>query len=78
MALTPSPSVAVQAQAGHLTLYPADQAPSLTTTLSFAAGQARAINSVMPPWFDGTGAIKFFNGSLGNVDFILDVNRYFR
>ena len=78
VAISGNVTVAVPVQAGHVTLFPADQAPPLTSTLSFAAGRTRANNTVMPLSFDGTGAIKVFNGSLGTVDFILDVNGYFR
>ncbi len=72
-AISGNVTVAVPAQAGYVTLFPADLAQPFTTTLSFAAGRTRASNTVMPLSFDGTGAIKVFNGSLGTVDFILDV-----
>jgi uncharacterized repeat protein (TIGR01451 family) len=62
---------------GNLRLYPADVALPLVSTINFTAGLTRANNAIVPASADGSVAIKVKNGSVGTVQFILDVNGYF-
>lgn len=64
------------AAGGHLTLYPADAAPPLASTINFRAGQTRANNAVLRVAADGSGFV-VQNGSPGAVHFIIDVNGWF-
>lgn len=60
---------------GYIKLFPADHTVPPTSTVSFAAGQVRANNSILGLSEDGRLAA-VFDGS-GQVDLILDVNGYF-
>ena len=62
--------------AGFITLFPSDQSPPATSTISFQAGQTRANNAVLG--LSSTGhlaALATLAG--GSVHLILDVNGYF-
>ncbi len=63
---------------GYLTIYPADGTQPLISNVNFTAGQTRANNAQLRLSTDGAGAVKVFNGSLGTVHVILDVNGYFQ
>jgi hypothetical protein len=66
------------AAAGYLTLFAGDaQSPPLVSSINFTAGLTRANNAVVPLATDGSGTIKVTSGSVGAVDFVLDVNGYF-
>jgi len=65
-------------QPGYLTLYPADKPQPLASSINFSTGQTRANNVVLQISSDGTGSFVVFTGSLGTVDFILDVTGFFR
>ena len=63
---------------GYLSLYRGDGARTGTYSISFLAGQTRANNAVVQLALDLSGSFKVQNTAPGNVDFILDVNGYFR
>ena len=62
---------------GYLTAWPADGTMPLASTVNFLPGQTRANNAVLPLSADGAGQLKIFNGSVGTLDVIVDVNGYF-
>jgi hypothetical protein len=64
--------------AGDLRLYPGDQALPATSTINYSQGQTRANNAVLGLGQDGLGSLKVHCDSVGTVQFILDVNGYFR
>ena len=67
------------AAAGYLTLFAGDVAsPPLASNINFSAGQTRANNAVVSLATDGSGTIKVKSGSVGAVNFVLDVNGYFQ
>jgi hypothetical protein len=76
-ALSVNVTVVPGAGAGQLALYAGDGTLPETSTISFAAGQTRANNAVLPLAADGSGSIKVNNTSSAPVQFILDVNGYF-
>ncbi|HVF60949.1 MAG TPA: peptidoglycan DD-metalloendopeptidase family protein [Thermoanaerobaculia bacterium] len=62
--------------AGHIIIFPADQAVPPTSTINFQAGQIRANNAVLGLSADGRlAALAGLSG--GSVHLILDVNGYF-
>jgi hypothetical protein len=63
---------------GSLLLYRADGAPSVASSINFRPGNTRANNSLTQLALDGSGGFKVQNASSGTVDFIVDVNGYFR
>lgn len=71
-------TVANPAQAGSLTLYAADETCPPTSSISFNSGQTRANNVLLKLSADGTGSFYVISHSAGAVDFILDVNGYFK
>jgi hypothetical protein len=77
-AISTNATITGATQPGYLTLFPADGTQPLASSINFTAGQTRANNVVLPVSSDGTAAVKAFTGSVGPVDFILDVNGYFR
>jgi hypothetical protein len=68
----------VAAGGGFIALYPGNAFPLGTSNLNFAAGQVRACNSVLMLSTDGTGTVGVLNGNSTAIQFILDVNGYFR
>jgi virginiamycin B lyase len=66
------------AGSGYLSLYRGGGARTSTYSISFSAGQTRANNAILQLALDGSGSFNVQNASLGTVDFILDVNGYFR
>jgi len=62
--------------AGHLTFYPGDASPSLTSTINFPAGVVRANNAILP--LSAAGELGVSNGAAGAVDLVIDVNGYFQ
>jgi hypothetical protein len=62
---------------GHLTVYPADQAQPLTSTLNFRAGRARANNAIVVLASDASGTVRVRNQSTGSTHVIVDVAGYF-
>ena len=71
-------TVTQQTAQGHLTIYPADVALPVISTIEFQAGVTRANNAVLGLSGDGFGQVRVFNGSAGTVHVILDVNGYFQ
>ncbi|MCM3876449.1 MAG: hypothetical protein NEA02_08525, partial [Thermoanaerobaculia bacterium] len=63
---------------GYLSLYRGDGARTGTYSISFLAGQTRANNALVQLALDLSGSIRVQNTAPGNVDFILDVNGFFR
>jgi len=61
---------------GHLTFYPTGVSPPLVSTINFRAGQTRANNAVL--LLGPAGDFDVSCAGVGTVDFILDVNGYFR
>jgi hypothetical protein len=62
---------------GELVVYPGDAGLPLSSALSFHAGRTRANNEVV--YLSQTGSIfTVFNNCGSAVDFVLDVNGYFR
>ena len=76
-ALSVNVTVAAPTAPGHLSVYPADVAAPLVSSINFSAGQTRANNAIVPATADGSVAIKVKNGSAGTVQLVLDVNGYF-
>jgi len=77
-AISANVTITAPAMPGYLTLFPADVTKPLVSSINFQTGQTRANNVILPISNDGTGSIEVFNGSSGTVQFILDVNGYFR
>ena len=81
----PSGAVAISANltvtnagaAGELVVFPSDVAKPISSSISFAAGRTRANNDVAVLSGSNT-SFSVFNNSAAGVDFILDVNGYFR
>jgi hypothetical protein len=71
-------AVTQEAGSGYLTIYPADEAPPLTSNINFSVGLTRANNAILRLSSDGTGSVSIFNGSGGTVQVIIDVNGYFQ
>lgn len=63
---------------GTLLLYRGDGAPSLASSINFNPGVTRANNGLTQLALDGSGTFKVQNASAGTLDFIVDVNGYFR
>jgi uncharacterized repeat protein (TIGR01451 family) len=63
--------------AGELIVFPSDVAKPVSSSISFGAGRTRANNDVVA--LSGAGSsFSVLNNSTATVDFILDVNGYFR
>jgi len=77
-AVSANVTITAATQPGYLTLFPGDGSQPLASSINFTAGQTRANNAVLPVSSDGTAAVKAFTGSVGPVEFILDVNGFFR
>jgi parallel beta-helix repeat protein len=60
---------------GYLTIYPSDVPPPLASSINFSAGQTRANNAILRLSPEGTTGV--YNGSAGDVHFILDVSGFF-
>jgi PKD repeat protein len=63
---------------GFLRVYPGNTAFPGTSAISFRAGQTRANNGLVGLATDGTGTISVRNDAAGTVQFVLDVNGYFK
>jgi PKD repeat protein len=63
---------------GQLRVYPGNMAPSVASAISFRASRTRANNGKLALATDGTGTIGVRNDAVGAVDFVLDVNGYFK
>ena len=63
---------------GYLSLYRGDGSLTGVYSISFSAGQTRANNAMLQLALDGSASFRVDNASPGTVDFILDVNGYFR
>jgi len=61
---------------GHLTFYPTGVSPPLVSTINYRPGQTRANNAILA--LGPAGNFDVACVSFGSVDFILDVNGYFR
>ena len=77
-AISTNVTVTNTAAAGYLSIYRGDGARTGTSSISFNAGQTRANNAILQLAFDASGSVKVQNTAGGTVDFILDVNGYFR
>jgi hypothetical protein len=62
---------------GELVVFPADVSRPNTTTISFQAGRFRANNAIVV-FSKSSATFSVFNNSATTVDFILDVNGFFR
>jgi ELWxxDGT repeat protein len=62
--------------AGHLRVFPGQTAP-LTAAINYGAGQTRTNNAILALSPEGAVTVLCMQGT-GTVDFILDVNGYFR
>jgi hypothetical protein len=60
---------------GYLTVYPDDSARPITSNVNFVRGQTTS-NLVIMPTGLGSG-VKFYNGSPGTVDLVVDLEGYF-
>ena len=79
LAVSVNLTVTNAAASGYLTLDRGDAAPlPLVSTINFPAGRTRANNAFVSLASDGSGTIAVFSATGGTVDFILDVNGYFR
>jgi PKD repeat protein len=63
---------------GQLRIFPGNTTPPSTSAMSFRAGRTRANNGTVALATDGTGTIGVKNDAAGAVQFVLDVNGYFR
>ncbi|HBL30015.1 MAG TPA: hypothetical protein DD490_24515 [Acidobacteria bacterium] len=65
--------------AGYLTFHAGDSGPETTSTLTFAAGQLRSNNAIIPLAFDGTGtfAVTPLVAGNGSVHLTVDVSGWF-
>jgi endonuclease I len=63
--------------AGHLTFYPAGQAPPATSTINFPPSIARANNALLTLSPDGVLGVQPVVGGSGQVHLIIDVEGYF-
>ncbi|MCM3878120.1 MAG: choice-of-anchor J domain-containing protein, partial [Thermoanaerobaculia bacterium] len=63
---------------GELLLYRGDGSPTTASTISFRPGVTRANNTQPQLALDGSGTFRVQNGSAGTLDFIVDVNGYYR
>ncbi|MGA7991389.1 MAG: PKD domain-containing protein, partial [Thermoanaerobaculia bacterium] len=63
---------------GQLRIYPGNTAPPVASAISFRASRTRANNGNVVLATDGTGTIGVKNDAVGTVDFVLDVNGYFK
>jgi hypothetical protein len=63
---------------GSLTLFPGNEFAPGTNSISFGAGQTRACNLLLTLSSDGTASFTAISHSNGAVDFILDMNGYFK
>ena len=63
---------------GFLSLYRGDGVRPGTWSISFSAGRTRANDAIVQLAHDGSGSFKVENSADGEVDFILDVNGFFR
>jgi hypothetical protein len=61
---------------GYVTCYPTGVSPPLVSTINYRAGQTRANNAILP--LGTAGDFDVACAGVGTVDFILDVNGYFR
>ncbi|HEX3129258.1 MAG TPA: hypothetical protein VH394_18130 [Thermoanaerobaculia bacterium] len=61
---------------GNLSLFPADQAPPITSSINFLAGQNRANNAILP--LSPAGAIQVKSNTSAPVHLLLDVNGWFQ
>ena len=79
LAVSVNLTVTNTAAAGHLTVDRGDAVPlPFVSTINFSAGQTRANNAFVSLASDGSGTIEVLSATGGIVDFILDVNGYFR
>jgi streptogramin lyase len=77
-AISTNVTVTNTAAAGFLSIYRGDGARTGTSSISFGAGQTRANNALLQLAFDASGSVKVQNTAAGTLDFILDVNGFFR
>ncbi len=63
---------------GELLLYRGDGSPTTATTIVFRPGVTRANNTLTQLAIDGSGTFKVQNSSAGTLDFIVDVNGFYR
>jgi hypothetical protein len=67
-----------ETSSGHLTIYPADKAQPLVSSINFNTGQTRPNNTLLGLSRDGTGRVNVVNGSGGTTHVVIDVNGYFQ
>jgi hypothetical protein len=77
-ALIANVTVVNPAQPGFLTLYRADGALPLTSSINFPAGRTRANNALVGVSSDGTASLNVHLSSTGPADVVLDVSGYFQ
>ena len=77
-AVSANVTVVNPAATGQLRIYPGNTGIPPSSAISFGAGQARANNGMVVLATDGTGTIGVKNDAVGTVQFVLDVNGYFR
>jgi hypothetical protein len=63
---------------GNMVAYPGNAFPFNTSAIDFRAGATSANNAVLMLATDGTGSLGFLNNSGGSLNFIIDVNGYFK
>ena len=76
-ALVLNATVVGPSAAGHIRLFPGNEAPPLASLVQFVAGRTRAGIAVVRMATDGAGTMGMLNGSAGNLHLVLDVNGYF-
>lgn len=63
---------------GSLQVLPGDALAPLGPVLHFSAGEARAVNAILPLAFDSSGTLKVQSETAGTVHVLLDVVGYFK
>jgi hypothetical protein len=77
-ALVVNATVVAPSAAGHIRLFPGNEATPLASLNNFTAGKTRAGIAVVRLATDGAGTLGLLNGSPGSMHFVLDVAGYFQ
>ena len=76
-ALVLNATIVSPAAAGHIRLFPGNEAAPLASLTQFVAGRNRAGIAIVRLATDGAGTVGLLNGSAGTLHFVLDVTGYF-
>ena len=76
-ALAVNATVVAPSASGHIRLFPGNEAPPQASQVQYRANRTRAGIALVRLATDDTGSLGLFNGSAGNLHFVLDVTGYF-